>query len=119
MLTATAVAYVMGALALGRPMLPSEVPVVVQPAMLVIGIVSTFVAIQTFYAGARRIGAAQASLLSTVEPIWTISLAALLLGESLTLIQLVGGALILGGVVLAQTGPGSNQTASELRLADE
>lgn len=119
MLTATATTYVIGAVALGRPMLPSEVPSAVQPAMLVMGLVSTFVAIQTFYAGARRIGAAQASLLSTIEPIWTISLAALFLSESLTPVQLVGGALILGGVVLAQTGPGANPTANELRLADE
>jgi drug/metabolite transporter (DMT)-like permease len=119
MMSATAATYVVGAIALGRPMLPSEVPAAVQPAMLAMGLVSTFVAIQTFYAGARRIGAAQASLLSTVEPIWTISLAAWLLGESLTPPQLVGGALILGGVVLAQTGPASRTTASELRLADE
>ncbi|HZM74054.1 MAG TPA: DMT family transporter [Candidatus Polarisedimenticolia bacterium] len=119
MMSATAMSYVVGAIALGQPMLPSEVPGSVQPAMLAIGLVSTFVAIQTFYAGARRIGAAQASLLSTIEPIWTISLAALFLAESLTLVQLIGGALILGGVVLAQTGPGSNATARELRLADE
>ena len=119
MMSATAATYVVGAVVLGQPMLPSEVPGSVQPAMLAMGLVSTFIAIQTFYAGARRTGAAQASLLSTVEPIWTISLAALLLSESLTPVQLVGGALILGGVVLAQTGPGSKPTASELRIADE
>jgi drug/metabolite transporter (DMT)-like permease len=56
------------------------------------------------YAGARRVGAARASLISTVEPIYTITLAALLLGESLAPIQLLGGALILGGVLLAETG---------------
>ena len=36
------------------------------------GVVATFIAIQAFYAGAQRIGAAQASIISTVEPIWTI-----------------------------------------------
>ena len=40
-----------------------------------VGVVSTFIAIQAFYAGAQRIGAAQASIISTVEPIWTIVLA--------------------------------------------
>ena len=34
-----------------------------------VGIVSTAIALQAFYAGARRIGAAQASLVSTVGPI--------------------------------------------------
>ena len=47
-------------------------------------------------------------------------LAAILFGVALTPIQLAGGALILGGVVIAQTGPGSalaNRPA--VRLADE
>jgi drug/metabolite transporter (DMT)-like permease len=59
---------------------------------------------QSFYADARRIGAAQASLVSTVEPIYTISLAALLLHEGLTLIQLVGGVMVIIGVLIAQAG---------------
>jgi drug/metabolite transporter (DMT)-like permease len=69
-----------------------------------VGVVSTAVALQTFYAGARRIGAAQASLVSTVEPPYTISLAALLLGESLTPVQLLGGMMVIIGVVGAQSG---------------
>ncbi len=82
--------------------------------------VSTFIAIQAFYAGAQRIGAAQASIISTVEPIWTIVLAYLLFGFTLTTTQLVGGALILVGVLIAQTGPGAGRAApSSVRLADE
>jgi drug/metabolite transporter (DMT)-like permease len=85
-----------------------------------VGVMSTFVAIQTFYAGAQRIGAAQAALISTVEPIWTIVLAALLFSIALTPAQLVGGALILGGVLIAQTGPGSGQARRPaVRVADE
>ena len=86
-------------------------------------VISTFVAIQTFSAGSRRIGAAQASLISTVEPVWTISLAALLLGERLGPIQLVGGALVIGGVILAQLRrgvPGSEPVGlAAVRIADE
>jgi drug/metabolite transporter (DMT)-like permease len=55
---------------------------------------------------------------STVEPIWTIVLANLLFGELLGPLQLVGGAMILAGVVIAQTGP-TGLTAPRLRLADE
>jgi drug/metabolite transporter (DMT)-like permease len=98
--------------------LPAQVPATAWFGIAGVGLVSTFIAVQTFYAGAHRIGAARASLISTIEPIWTISLAGLLLGESLTSIQLFGGALIIGGVVLSQTG-GAPAPTPELRLADE
>ena len=65
--------------------------------------IAGFLAIQAFYAGAARVGAAQASLISTVEPLWTIAWAYLLFSERLGPLQWVGGALILTGVVLAQT----------------
>jgi drug/metabolite transporter (DMT)-like permease len=88
--------------------------------MLAIGAVATFLAIQGFYAGAQRIGAAQAALLSTIEPLWTIGLATLLLQETLSSIQAAGGALILAGVVVAQTGSASLRSARpEVRVADE
>lgn len=119
MLTATAVSYWLLALALGRPVTPTEIPAAAWPGIIGIGLVSTFIAVQAFYAGAHRIGAARASLVSTVEPIWTIVLASLLFQESLGPIQLVGGALILVGVVIAQTGGGAGRSATELRLADE
>ncbi len=120
MMTATASAYWLIALATGEPVLPSQVPAAVWPNLVGIGVFATFVAIQAFFAGAQRVGAAQAALISTIEPIWTISLAALLLGESLQPIQLVGGALIIGAVVLAQTGSGAaSEARPAVRLADE
>lgn len=118
MMAATAIAFWLAALATGRPVLPAQVPLAAWGGIAGVGVVSTFIAIQGFYAGAHRIGAARASLVSTVEPIWTIALAGLLFGESLSPIQLVGGAMILGGVVLAQTGP-AGATVPELRIADE
>lgn len=118
MLTATAGTYWITALAVGREVLPHQIPGEAWFGMAGVGIVSTFIAVQAFYAGAHRIGAARAALVSTVEPIWTIVLASLLFGESLGPLQLVGGAMILAGVVIAQTSGGS-RTASELRIADE
>jgi drug/metabolite transporter (DMT)-like permease len=118
MLSATAVAYWSTALALDRPVLPSEIPGPAWFGIAGVGVVSTFIAFQAFYAGAHRIGAARASLVSTVEPIWTIVLASLLFAEELGPLQLVGGAMILIGVVVAQTG-GQSAVASELRIADE
>jgi drug/metabolite transporter (DMT)-like permease len=118
MLTATAGTFWVTALAIGRPVLPAQIPQAAWFGIGGVGLISTFIAVQAFYAGAHRIGAARASLISTVEPIWTIALAGLLFGESLTPIQLLGGALIIGGVVLSQTG-GFNAPMRELRLADE
>lgn len=118
MLAATAVAYWLSALALERPVLPTDIPATAWPGIAGVGVVSTFVAVQAFYAGAHRIGAARASIVSTVEPVWTIALAGLLYGESLSPLQLVGGGLILAGVVLAQTGPGAG-SGGTLRIADE
>jgi drug/metabolite transporter (DMT)-like permease len=118
MLTATAATYWVSALALERPVLPSQIPEAAWVGIAGVGIVSTFIAVQAFYAGAHRIGAARAALVSTVEPIWTIVLASLLFAESLGPLQLVGGAMILAGVVIAQTGSG-RAASSELRIADE
>jgi drug/metabolite transporter (DMT)-like permease len=119
MLTATATTYWVGALALGRPVLPGQIPPGAWFGLIGVGIVSTFIAVLAFYGGAHRIGAARASIVSTVEPIWTIVLASLLFQESLGPLQLVGGALILAGVVIAQTGRRSRSSAAELRIADE
>jgi drug/metabolite transporter (DMT)-like permease len=118
MLTATGAAFWISALLLGRPVLPGAIPEAAWGGIAGVGIVSTFVAVQAFYAGAHRIGAARASIVSTVEPIWTIVLANLLFGELLGPLQLVGGAMILVGVVIAQTGP-TGPTGPSLRLADE
>jgi drug/metabolite transporter (DMT)-like permease len=120
MMTATATVYWVTAVAAGQPVGPAAIPAVAWPGVLAIGAVATFLAIQGFYAGAQRVGAAQAALLSTIEPLWTIGLAALLLHETLSPIQLAGGALILVGVVVAQTGPDSIRSARPaIRLADE
>jgi drug/metabolite transporter (DMT)-like permease len=119
MLSTTAVTYWVLALAVGRPVLPAQIPSAAWVGIAGVGLVSTFVAVQAFYAGAHRIGAARASLVSTVEPVWTIALASLLFAESLGPLQLVGGALILIGVVIAQTAGGGRRAATELRIADE
>jgi drug/metabolite transporter (DMT)-like permease len=120
MMSATAAVYWATAIAAGRAVEPAAIPAVAWPGLLAIGAVATFLAIQGFYAGAQRIGAAQAALLSTIEPLWTIGLAALLRHETLSPIQLAGGALILVGVVIAQTGPASVRSARpQVRLADE
>ena len=120
MMTTTAAIYWVAALTSGRHVLPGAVPAEAWFGLAGVGILSTFVAIQTFYAGAQRIGAAQAALISTVEPVWTIALAAILFAVALTPVQLIGGGLILTGVLIAQTGPASQRARRPaVRVADE
>jgi drug/metabolite transporter (DMT)-like permease len=120
MLSATATVYWLLALGSGRPVLPSQIPSDAWVGLFGVGALATFLAIQTFYAGARRIGAAQGALIATVEPIWTIVLAALVFGIGLTPVQLAGGVLIIIGVLVAQTGPAADRApAPAVRIADE
>ncbi|MDO9695030.1 MAG: DMT family transporter [Candidatus Latescibacteria bacterium] len=65
-----------------------------------IAAISTVVATVTFLAGLERIGPTSASTLSTVEPVISVSLAALVLGERLAPLGLIGGVMILGAVLL-------------------
>jgi drug/metabolite transporter (DMT)-like permease len=104
MTTATAVVFVVLALASGASLSPADVPAEAWLPLLGLGIVATALAIQTFYAGVKRVGAARASLISTVEPVYTIALAMILFGERLQPVQMLGGLLVLGAVILAETG---------------
>ncbi|HUS85078.1 MAG TPA: DMT family transporter [Anaerolineales bacterium] len=63
-------------------------------------LLSTILALGTFLAGMRRVGPTAASLLSTLEPVFTVVLALLFLHERLSLLQLLGGALVLSAVIL-------------------
>jgi drug/metabolite transporter (DMT)-like permease len=105
MMSATAFVYALAALVVGRPLDPRSVPVEAWPLLVAVGLVASFLAIQTFYAGARRIGAAKAALVATVEPPIIVVLAWLILGQTLAPIQLAGAALIVVAVIVAQTSP--------------
>ena len=104
MITATAIVFVAGALlATGRPCLPGQIPAGAWPFLAAIGFAGTFLAIQTFYAGSRRIGAAQAALVSTVEPLIIVTLAWLALHRPSPDPALRPAGPIIVGVLIAQT----------------
>jgi drug/metabolite transporter (DMT)-like permease len=65
-----------------------------------IAVVSTVGAVSLFFVGLRRVGPTTASILSTAEPLTTVVLAFLAFGESLGPVQLVGGGLVLGAVLV-------------------
>jgi drug/metabolite transporter (DMT)-like permease len=105
MITSSAVVYAVMSILTGGSVDPRSVPSGAWPALVAIGFLASFLAIQAFYAGARRIGAAQAALLSTIEPATIVALAWLVLGQRLQPIQLVGAVLIMVSVYVAQTAP--------------
>lgn len=69
-------------------------------SVLAIALVSTVIAVNTFFAGLERVGPTNASILSTFEPATTVILAFLFLGEEIGPTRIIGGALILIAVIL-------------------
>jgi drug/metabolite transporter (DMT)-like permease len=65
-----------------------------------IAVISTVGAIVLFFAGLARVGPTSASILSTAEPVTTVVLAFLVFGEALTPVQLAGGGLVVGAVLV-------------------
>src|SRR3954452_2153211 len=70
--------------------------------VVALAVVSTVVPIAAFLAGMERIGPGRASILSTLEPPVTLTLAFLVFGETLTPGQVAGAALVLAAVVVLQ-----------------
>lgn len=83
-------------------------------AVAAIALFSTAMAIACFLSGVKEVGAAQASILSTLEPVVTLGLGVAMLHESVSASQLLGGALVLAAVVmLAQRPPARPAVAAQ------
>ncbi|MEV4758407.1 DMT family transporter [Micromonospora sp. NPDC049559] len=80
--------------------------------VLGVAAVSTVVAIGAFFAGMRVIGPTRASIMSMVEPVVSIVAAWLLLRESMTPTQVLGGAVVLAGAVWGVAGARDRTTAT-------
>jgi drug/metabolite transporter (DMT)-like permease len=67
--------------------------------IFLLGALSTALPVTLFLVGIKWIGPARAAVFSTMEPVFTVILAGLLLGERLSPLQMLGGALILFAVI--------------------
>lgn len=76
-------------------------------AIVAMVLLATVLPVAAFLAGLARIGPTNAAMLSTLEPVVTVVLGAVLLSESLQPLALLGGGLILAAVLVL--------TRSELR----
>ena len=70
-----------------------------------IAILGTVLPVFAINIAIQRIGAAQASLVSTIEPIMSMIVSMLILGEVILGVQWMGAALIVGSVILLQLRP--------------
>lgn len=67
-----------------------------------LAVVSTAVSIVLLWESMARIGASRTAIIGVLEPLFSILLSVLILGERITLLQAAGGGLILVGVLLVQ-----------------
>ena len=74
-----------------------------------LALISTVAAIAMFFGGLSRVGPTTASILSTIEPVVTVVLASLVFSETLTIVQLSGGALVLTAVLVLRLRGGATQ----------
>ena len=73
-------------------------------------LIATVISVVLFLEGLKRIGPADSSMVSTLEPVVTVLMAAFFFGETLSSITLLWGGLILAAVLLL--------ARSELRRAE-
>jgi drug/metabolite transporter (DMT)-like permease len=84
-----------------RPLAALSLPTEVYGLVVIIAAVCTVIPIFMTAEALRRIGANQVAMIGAVGPVAAIAFGAVMLGESMSLAQLAGAALVIGGVVLA------------------
>jgi drug/metabolite transporter (DMT)-like permease len=77
-------------------------------AVLAVALFGTVVAVAAFFWALELLGPADTAVISTFEPVVSVVTAALVLGESLTVLQLAGGALVLVAVAVLAKSPGTS-----------
>ena len=86
-------------------------------AVGLIAVVATVIPMTGLFLGLERVGAPTASIVSTFEPVVTVVLAGLFLGESLTVVEAAGAAAVIAAVRLLTTRAGPGPAAAQSRSA--
>lgn len=82
--------------------------------VLGVGIIGTLVPFMLAVAAVKIISAPLAGIAATFEPVFAAALAWLLLGQSLSVPQLIGGGCVVAGVVMAQLSRTEGATPAEV-----
>ncbi len=80
----------------------ADVPLEAVASIVALGTIGTGLAFLTFYALIQGVGATNATMVTYLIPVVALGVGAAVLGEALTVVVLVGTALTVGGVWLAQ-----------------
>lgn len=72
------------------------------PGIVILAVVTTIAPFLLFVWGLERVDASRAGIVSTLEPLAAALLAFLTLGETLSLPQLVGAVMVIGGIGIVQ-----------------
>jgi drug/metabolite transporter (DMT)-like permease len=75
-------------------------------AVIGVALLGTVVAVAAFFVALALLGPADTAVISTFEPVVSVVAGAVFLEESLTALQLVGGALVLSAVAVLARSPG-------------
>lgn len=93
---------VVAAVTLSMPTAPVSLDMTHIACMVCLGIVNTGLGYYLYFSGVQHLSAQSVSICGYMEPLTALALSAILLGESLTLLQWLGAACILGGVALSE-----------------
>ena len=72
------------------------------PFVAVIGLVNTGLAYVLYFSGLQKLPGQSVALISYVDPVSALLFSALLLGEKMTVVQVIGAVLIIGGAMLGE-----------------
>ena len=95
-----AAALILAAAAVETPAVLLQISLPVWAALLFLGVAASGVANTWYYQGIAQVGAARAANFINLVPVFAAVLGWIFLGETLSMPQLFGGALVLAGVTL-------------------
>ena len=68
--------------------------------LILLAIFPTILAVSLYFNGLKKVNAHSASIVGLIEPLSAIILSVLILHEQISILEIIGGALILAGVSL-------------------
>lgn len=98
MTSSCAIFFLVAGLTLGE--INFRLPAQAWGSLIFLGIICTFIAMFTLLKGITIIGASRSAIISSLQPAFTGVLGFFLLGEQLSMWQIIGGAIVLLGVLI-------------------
>ena len=84
-------------------------------ALITLGVIHTGIIYCLYFSALRQLPGQQAAILSYIDPLTAVLLSVFLLGEGMTEIQILGGAMILGGALGNEIRPAAKEKIISLK----